>query len=153
MGLADFPSMLNRFFIWIKNKSIIKNGHQRCSIDVSVGLKLKVLSRIDIKNITQTEVMSPDVLSLGMFCPDGCFVLRTLWLRHFVLTVILSAERFVPLDVLSYRTFCLPDVLSQDVLSPDVLSLDVLSGKLYSVNNSTIKSNQNQTFNFIAKYK
>ncbi len=36
MGLADFPSMLNRFFIWIKNKSIIKNGHQRCSIDVSV---------------------------------------------------------------------------------------------------------------------
>jgi hypothetical protein len=85
--------------------------------------------------------MSPDVLSLGMFCPDGCFVPRTLCLRHFVLTVILSAERFVPLDVLSYRTFSFPDVLSQDVLSPDVLSLDVLSGKLYPVNNSTIKSN------------
>ncbi len=46
--------------------------------------------------------------------------------------------RFVPTDVLSSRTFCLPDVLSDgrflstDVLSPDVLSPDVLSGHLFS---------------------
>ncbi len=61
---------------------------------------------MDIKNITQMDIMSWDILSLWMFCPHGCFVPQMLCLRCFVLTDVLSVGHFVPADVLSCRTFC-----------------------------------------------
>jgi hypothetical protein len=94
--------------------------------------------------MTQTDVLSMDVLSPRTFCPHGrfvpmdvlsagCFVRRT-----FCPTDILSPRTFCPTDVLSLRTFCphgrfVPtDVLSTDVLSPDILSPDVLSGHRFA---------------------
>jgi hypothetical protein len=83
--------------------------------------------------MTQTDILSMDILSPRMFCPHGCFVRRT-----FCPTDVLSPRMFCPTDVLSLRTLCphgrfvLTDVLSTDVLSPDVLSLDVLSPDVLS---------------------
>jgi hypothetical protein len=81
--------------------------------------------------MTQTDVLSTDVLSPRTFCPHGRFVRRMLCPPD-----VLSPRTFCPTDVLSLWTFCphrrfVPtDVLSTDVLSPDVLSPDVLSGHL-----------------------
>jgi hypothetical protein len=52
--------------------------------------------------MTQTDVLSTDVLSPRTFCPHGCFVRRT----------------FCLMDVLSPRTFCLTDVLSLWMFCP-----------------------------------
>jgi hypothetical protein len=79
--------------------------------------------------MTQTDVLSMDVLSPWKFCPHGRFVRRMLCPPD-----VLSPRTFCPTDVLSLQTFCphgcfVPtDVLSMDVLSPDVKSPDVLSG-------------------------
>jgi hypothetical protein len=71
--------------------------------------------------MTQTDVMSPDILSLQTFCHHGCFVPRMLQYvtGYFVPTDVLSAGRFVPPDVLSRRMFC----PSGCFVPPDVLSL------------------------------
>jgi hypothetical protein len=86
--LADFSSTLIRFF-----------------------------SRMDIKNLTQKDVMSPDVLSRLTFCST-----------EVMSPEVLSPRSFFLLDVLSLRMFCPagrnvpPEILSMDALSPDVLS-------------------------------
>jgi hypothetical protein len=92
-------------------------------------LSVKILPSKDLINMTQTDVLSTDVLSPRTFCPHRRFVRRT-----FCPTDLLSPRTFCPTDVLSLRTFCphgrfvATDVLSTDVLSPDILSPDVLSG-------------------------
>jgi hypothetical protein len=82
--------------------------------------------RMDIKNMTQMDVVSLDVLSFYTFCPNGCFVPRCYISGCFVSTDMLSDGRFVPPDVLSHQRFVPPDVMSQDVMS-----LDVFSGHLH----------------------
>jgi hypothetical protein len=85
--------------------------------------------------MTKTDVLSTDVLSPRMFCPHG----------RLVPTDVLSAGRFVPMDlfstdVLSVRTFVPTDILSTDVLSPDVLSPDVLPGHHYYLFQTLLES-------------
>ncbi len=89
----------------------------------SIDFSVNILPSKALFNMTQTDVLLPEVLSPRMFCPPD------------VLSPdVLSCRTFCLPDVLSVRTFCpagrfVPlDVLSTDVLSPDVLSLDILSG-------------------------
>jgi hypothetical protein len=62
--------------------------------------------------MTQTDALSPDVLSLQTFCPHGCFVPQMLCLRmfcpheRFVCQTCCPFGCFVPFDVLSLRMFC-----------------------------------------------
>jgi hypothetical protein len=59
------------------------------------------LPRKALVNMTQTDVLSTDVLSPRTFCPHGRFVRRT-----FCPTDVLSPRTFCPTDVLSLRMFC-----------------------------------------------
>ncbi len=91
-----------------------------CSIDF---YQEKLPSKA-LVNMTQTDVLSTDVLSPRMFCPHGRFVRRTFcpldvlsagrfvcWTfcphGRFVRRTFCPPGRFVPTDVLSPRTFCL----------------------------------------------
>ncbi len=81
-----------------------------------------ILSRRDLKYMTQTDVLSPDVLSLRMFCTPGRFVRQMLCLRMFC-----SHRCFVCRTFSSSECFVPPDVLSQCVMSLDVMFRDLLS--------------------------
>jgi hypothetical protein len=64
--------------------------------------QLKIWPRKALVKMTQTNILSTDVLSPRTFCPHGCFVCRT-----FCPTDLLSPRTFfVATDVLSPRTFC-----------------------------------------------
>ncbi len=85
---ADFSFTLNRFLL-------VKNTAQQ-----------------GLANMTQTDVLSTDVLSSRTFCPpdilsNGYFVQRTFCPHgRFVRLTFCRYGRFVPTDVLSLRTFC-----------------------------------------------
>jgi hypothetical protein len=87
MGLADFFSILKRFFRRIKIKMIFKNGHQKYNPNrryVSgcfVPLDVFDSQTFCPMNFMYLDILSPwtffrlDVLSLCMFCPTRRFVL------------------------------------------------------------------------------
>ncbi len=79
----------------------------------SIDFYQKKLPSKALVNMTRTDILSTDVLSPRVFCPQGRFVRRT----------------FCPLDVLSSRTFCLTDVLSLRMFCPHrrFVPMDVLS--------------------------
>jgi hypothetical protein len=112
MGLADFPSMLNRFFSRITNKSITKNAYY---------------------NITQISVMSLDVWSLWTFSPMDVlshrrYVSGRFSSRTFVCHTFCPSERFFPPDVLSLQKFRPCTLCFRTIFSPDILSLENFSG-------------------------
>ncbi len=88
----------------------------------SRDFSVNILPSMNIKNIIQTDVMSPDVLSLQTFCPHGRFVPQ-----------MLCIWMFCPHRCFVCRTFCPSGYfVSPDFFPPDVLSLYVMSGHFVS---------------------
>ncbi len=68
---------------------------------------VNILPSMNIKNITQTDVMSPDVLSIQTFCPMDVLSHRCYVSGCFAPTDFFSAGHFVPPDILSHQIFSL----------------------------------------------
>jgi hypothetical protein len=115
---------------------MIKREVKGCTVDIYRHTG-RVFQEWTLKNtnITQTDVMSPDILSLQTFCPHGRFVpqicLQMFCLQTFCLLIVspdvlpcltfCPAGRFFPQDVLSRLTFCPSGHLVLDRMSLDVL--------------------------------